>query len=158
LSWDLDASKKKMLIRSMIALAVIAVAAGVVTNIVTQQARGSDPLYQCIESDNLPYQAYVTVSVSINGQPIEVPANIGIQDNCLRPIHTHDTTGLVHIVYDRQHDFRLGHFLWYWGFNIQQYDATVYVNGIPQDKYLDTVLRDGMSIIMDFKSKPSGIF
>jgi hypothetical protein len=100
----------------------------------------------------------VTVSVSINGQPIEVPANIGILENCLRPIHTHDTTGLVHIVYDRQYDFRLGHFLWYWGFNIQQYDATVYVNGIPQDKYLDTVLRDGMSIIMDFKSKPSGIF
>ncbi|MEM2760453.1 MAG: hypothetical protein QXU32_11925 [Nitrososphaerales archaeon] len=157
MSWDLDENKKKMLIRSMIALAVIAVAAGVITNIITQQARAQDPVYQCIESDNLPYQAYVTISVSINGQPIEVPANIGMQENCLRPIHTHDNSGLIHIVYDRPYDFKLGHFLWYWGFDIQKYDATTYVNGIQHERYLDTVLRDGMSIIIDFKSKPSGI-
>jgi hypothetical protein len=142
----------------MILIAVIAIAAGVVTNIITQQARSKDPLYQCIESENLPYQAYVTVSVTINDQPVEVPASIGISENCLRPIHTHDTSGLVHVVYDTPHNFTVGHFLWYWGFNIQQYDTTVYVNGIQQDKYLDIVLRDGMSIILDFKSKPGGIF
>ena len=157
MSWDLDAAKKKALIRSMIILAVIAVAAGVITNIITQQARAQDPVYQCIESDNLPYQAYVTISITINGQPSEVPANIGVLDNCLRPIHTHDRSGLVHIVYDRPYDFKLGHFLWYWGFNLQQYDATVYVNGVQQDKFLDMVLRDVMTITMDFKSKPSGI-
>ncbi len=157
MSWDLDAGKKKALIRSMIILAVIAVAAGVITNIITQQARAQDPVYQCIESDNLPYQAYVTISITINGQPSEVPANIGILDNCLRPIHTHDRSGLVHIVYDRPYDFKLGHFLWYWGFNLQQYDATVYVNGVQQDKFLDMALRDGMTITMDFKTKPSGI-
>ena len=157
LSWDLDAAKKKALIRSMIILAVIAVAAGVITNIITQQARAQDPVYQCIESDNLPYQAYVTISITINGQPSEVPANIGVLDNCLRPIHTHDRSGLVHIVYDRPYDFKLGHFLWYWGFDLQQYDATVYVNGVQQDKFLDMVLRDGMTITMDFKSKPIGI-
>ena len=158
MSWDLDPNKKKMLIRSMILIAVIAIAAGVVTNIITQQTRAKDPLYQCIESDNLPYQVFVTVSVSINGQPVEVPANIGISENCLRPIHTHDASGLVHVVYDTPHVFTIGHFLWYWSFNIQQYDATVYVNGVEQEKYLDIQLRDGMSVTLDFKSKPSGIF
>ena len=158
MSWDLDADEKKMLIRSMIVLAVIAVVAGIVTNIISQQARAQDPLYQCIESDNLPYVAYVTLSVNVDGRPTEVPANIGIREDCLRPIHTDDSSGLVHIVYDRPYDFKIGNFLWYWGFKIQQYDATVYVNGVEQDKYLDIVLRDGMSIVMDFKSKPSGIF
>lgn len=142
----------------MIALAVIAVVAGVVSNIIAQQARTQDPLYQCIESDNLPYQAYVTLSIRVNDQPIEIPANIGISDNCLRPIHTHDNTGLIHVVYNEPYDFTLGHFLWYWNFNIQQYDATVYVNGVEKEKYLDTVLRDGMFIVIDFRSKPSGIF
>lgn len=141
----------------MVALAVVAITAGIITNIITQQARAQDPIYQCIASDNLPYQAYVSVSVTVNGEVTEVPASIGISDNCLRPMHTHDSTGLLHIVYDRPYDFKIGHFLWYWGFNIQEYDATVYVNGVKQDAYLDTVLRDGMTIIMDFRSKPSGI-
>lgn len=142
----------------MIALAVMAVAAGIVTNLISQQARAQDPLYQCIESDNLPYQAYVTVSINVDARPVELPANIGILEDCMRPIHTHDRSGLVHVVYDEAHDFTLGHILWYWGFEIQKYDATVYVNGLEQEKYLDIVMRDGMSVIMDFKSKPSGIF
>jgi hypothetical protein len=158
MSWDIDADKKRILIRSMIALAVIAVAAGIMTNIITQQARAQDPLYQCIESDNLAYQAYVTISVTVNGLPVEIPSGVGIQENCMRPIHTHDTSGLVHIVFNKPYDFRLGHFLWYWGFDIQSYDASVYVNGVAQQNYLDMVLRDGMTVIIDFKSKPSGIF
>lgn len=158
MSWDIDADKRRILIRSMIALAVIAVAAGIMTNIITQQARAQDPLYQCIESDNLAYQAYVTISVTVNGLPVEIPSGVGIQENCMRPIHTHDTSGLVHIVFSKPYDFRLGHFLWYWGFDIQSYDASVYVNGVAQQNYLDMVLRDGMTVIIDFKSKPSGIF
>ncbi len=158
LSRDLDADKKKKVLRSMIFIAVLAVSAGIVTNLVTQYTRGQDPLYQCIDSDNLPYQAYVTVFVNIDRQPVEVPADIGINDDCLRPIHTHDNSGLIHIAFDRSYEFRLGHFLWYWNFNIQEYDAKVYVNGIEQEKYLGTVLRDGMSIIMEFNSKSKGLF
>ena len=158
MSKDLDADKKKKLIRSMIYLAVFAVSAGIVTNLVTQYTRAQDPIYQCIDSDNLPYQAYVNVFVNVDRQPMEVPVDIGITDDCLRPIHTHDNSGLVHIVFDSSYEFRLGHFLWYWNFNIQEYDAKVYVNGIEQEKYLGTVLQDGMSIIMEFKSKSKGLF
>lgn len=157
LSWDLDADKKKRLIRSMIALAVIAVGAGVATNLIAQQFRMGDPLYQCIESDNLPYRAFVNLSINIDGRPMEVPAGIGITDDCVRPIHTRDNSGLVRVVYYEPFDFTLGHFLWYWNFNIREYDATVFVNGVQQEQFLDIALRDGMSIHIDFKSKSSPI-
>jgi len=142
----------------MIVLVVIAVAAGIITNIITQQVRAQDPLYQCITSEDLPYQAYVTIFVTVNNQEITVPKNIGILPDCVRPMHTHDSNGVIHIAYEKPYDFRLGHFLWYWNFDILQYDATVYVNGFDiGEKYLDTVLHDGTSIRMDFKSKNSNI-
>lgn len=156
MGWENGERKKKMVIRSMIALAVIAVVAGVITNIVTQQVRAQDPLYQCITSEDQPYQAYVTIFVTVDGQEIPVPKDIGILPDCVRPIHTHDSNGVIHVAYEKPYNFRLGHFLWYWNFDILRYDATVYVNGFDiGEKYLDTVLEDGMSIRMDFKSKAS---
>ena len=156
MGWE-NGEKKKRVIRSMIALAVIAVVAGLITNIVTQQVRAQDPLYQCVSSEDQPYQAYVTIFVTVDNQEIAVPKDIGITPDCVRPIHTHDTNGYIHIAYEKPHDFRLGHFLWYWNFDILKYDATVYVNGFDVgEKYLDTLLEDGMSIRMDFRSKNSG--
>jgi len=142
----------------MIVLAVMAVGGGIITNIIMQQARAQDPLYQCIASEDQPYQAYLTIFVTVNNQEITVPKNIGILPECVRPMHTHDSNGVIHIAYERSYDFKLGHFLWYWNLDILQYDATVYVNGFDAgEKYLDTVLQDGMSIRMDFKSKDSKI-
>lgn len=138
----------------MILLAVVVASVGIVTNLITQQVRGQDPLYQCIESDEQPYQAYVTMAVTVDGQQLTIPENIGISPDCMRPIHTHDNSGLIHLAYEKPHEFRLGHFFWYWGFDIMRYDARVYVNGIdPGEEYLDTVLKDGMSTTIDFTSK-----
>ncbi len=39
---------------------------------------------------------------------IPVPANIGINGDCIHPLHTHDSTGLVHIDYTKEIDVTLG--------------------------------------------------
>jgi hypothetical protein len=154
MGWEDGEKKRRMVIRSMIVLAVVAVAGGLATNIFTQQVRAQDPLYQCIESEDQPYQAFVTISITVDGRQAVVPKDIGITDSCIRPIHTHDTSGLIHVAFERPYDFKLGHFLWYWNFDIIKYDATVYLNGQNvEEKYLDTVLKDGMTINMDFRSK-----
>ena len=115
-------------------------------------------MYQCITSEDQPYQAYVTIFVTVNNKEITVPKNIGISPDCVSPLHTHDSNGVIHVAYERQYDFRLGHFLFYWNFDILRYDATVYVDGLNVGKkYLDTVLQDGMSIRIDFKSKDSKV-
>ena len=158
MGWEDGEKKKRILIRSMIVLAVIAVAGGLITNVITQQVRAQDPLYQCIASEDQPYQGYVTIFVTVDSKEITVPKNIGISPDCVRPLHTHDSNGVIHIAYERPYDFRLGHFLWYWNFDILRYDATVYVNDSNVgEKYLDTVLKDGMSIRIDFKSKDSKV-
>jgi hypothetical protein len=158
LGWEDGERKKRIVIRSMIVLAAIAVAGGIVTNLITQQVRAQDPLYQCIKSEDQPYQAYVTLIVTVDNQEIIVPANIGISADCVRPIHTHDANGVIHVAYEKPYEFKLGHFLWYWNFDVLRYDATAYVNGFSVDeKYLDTVLQDGMSVRIDFKSKESKI-
>lgn len=51
-----------------------------------------------------------------NGKHITIPAEIGIENNarCLYWIHTHDTTGVIHVEAPVQRKFTLGKFLDIW--------------------------------------------
>jgi hypothetical protein len=37
------------------------------------------------------------ISIIVNGEEEVVPANVGIDGRCMREVHTHDTTGTIHI-------------------------------------------------------------
>jgi hypothetical protein len=37
------------------------------------------------------------LSISVDGESEEIPANIGIEGSCMREIHTHDTSGAIHV-------------------------------------------------------------
>lgn len=90
---------------------------------------------------------HVHVSIYINGKAVTIPAQVGIpQTNdpntaCFYWMHTHDTSGVVHIEAPVQHDFMLGNFFHIWSqqFSQLQYPLqldqtsgwTVYVNGQP---------------------------
>lgn len=55
------------------------------------------------------------LDIFINGQPVTVPANIGIY-NGLTPVHTHDTSGIIHIESpDVNATYTLGQFFDIWG-------------------------------------------
>lgn len=53
----------------------------------------------------------------IDGQPIQVPADIGINESAgwLSPIHVHDTTGIIHVESPYVATFTLGEFFDVWG-------------------------------------------
>jgi len=55
------------------------------------------------------------LDIVINGQNIIVPATIGIGSSFISPIHTHDTTGVLHVESPVQKDFTLGQFFTEWG-------------------------------------------
>jgi len=40
---------------------------------------------------------HVQLYVYVDGQPLEVPANLGLSDLAASPLHTHDPSGLVHV-------------------------------------------------------------
>ena len=88
---------------------------------------------------------HVHLDVLNDGQPVPVPANIGIDTarRAISPLHTHDDSGVVHIESPVKRQFSLGEFFSEWGVslsanNIGGLRATgdkrvrVYVNGQPR--------------------------
>lgn len=44
-----------------------------------------------------------------------IPAGMGISGTCDRPIHTHDTSGTLHVETDQDYTYKLGDFFLVWG-------------------------------------------
>lgn len=57
------------------------------------------------------------IDLLINGTVVPIPADIGINNAAgfISPIHTHDTTGVIHIESNTARDFTLGQFFDIWG-------------------------------------------
>lgn len=107
-------------------------------------------LAQRLQLMNLPtesdaaYHVHAHLSVYVNGKNVTVPAQVGIdpQGQFLAPLHTHDTSGVIHMESSQTYPFKLGQFFDVWGvkFTTNQlggYQAgngnvlTTYVNGQP---------------------------
>lgn len=58
------------------------------------------------------------LDIVVNGQNIEVPSHLGIGSSFISPLHTHDTTGIVHVESPEQKDFKLGQFFKQWGVDL----------------------------------------
>ncbi|MDB5195586.1 MAG: hypothetical protein JWO84_770 [Parcubacteria group bacterium] len=81
----------------------------------------------------------------VHGKAVEVPAEIGVHDafpTFISPIHTHDTTGIIHVESPTVQKFTLGQFFDIWGVRLTDTclggycsDATntlaFYVKGAP---------------------------
>jgi len=108
------------------------------------------------------------LSVTLNGSPFTVPANIGIDSSLWKDhsldqygsgaaaLHTHDTSGTIHVEVNTSHrDFTLHEFLAIWGqpsdgSAIDGHPVTsVTVDGVQQASAKgDVVLKDGEKIAM----------
>jgi hypothetical protein len=59
---------------------------------------------------------HIQLSIYVDGQPVTVPANIGLSNQAASPLHTHDDTGLVHVESaDPNFAPVLGQFMDVWG-------------------------------------------
>jgi hypothetical protein len=75
-----------------------------------------------LQALNLPneantYHVHAALRVYVNGKQITVPASIGIdpQGQFLAPLHTHDTSGVVHMEASQAYPFTLTQFFTIWG-------------------------------------------
>ncbi len=107
------------------------------------------------------------LTITMNGSPVTVPAQIGIDQSLwkdhsldqygigMSPLHTHDTTGTIHVESNTVRDFTLHEFLAIWG---QPSDGSA-INGHPVTSLTldgiqeasptsDVVLKDGEKIVM----------
>jgi hypothetical protein len=139
----------------MITLAIAVLGAGLATNFILGYLRTQDPIYQCIKDPNSqPFQLSIPITVTRNGNNVAVPAGIGMNNNCIRPVHTIEPN-VIHIAYSRPYPFTLGHFLYNWKIDLTKYNTKVYVNDIlnTNGSYLDIILKQGMSIRVEFTNK-----
>lgn len=97
----------------------------------------------CQTSERLDYHIHAHLSVYINGQPVSLPANVGIatDGSCIYWLHTHNSSGVIHIESPTTTTYSLGTFFKMWEDRFSQlgYPAqlnttagwTIYVDGKP---------------------------
>jgi hypothetical protein len=80
------------------------------------------------------------LSVYVNGKKQSVPANIGIDsaNQFLASLHTHDTTGVVHMEAVRPYKFTLGQFFTVWGVAFSKTQLGAYHPNKAQNLVLQT--------------------
>ena len=106
------------------------------------------------------------LDISIDGKPVQVPADIGINETqgFISSIHTHDLTGIIHVESPTIQVFTLGQFFDTWGVRFTAYciggycntpdkSLKVYVNGkLSSADPRDIVLEDHEEIFVFFGS------
>jgi hypothetical protein len=118
----------------------------------------------CQNSEQLVYHVHAHLTLIVENQVVQVPAGVGIKDNtCLFWLHTHNSSGIIHIEAPSQRPFTLAQFFDIWGQQLSasnllghETDAThqlrAYVNqqpyagnpaDIPLNAHTDIVLEYG---------------
>jgi len=110
------------------------------------------------------------LDILIGGNRITIPANIGISPNTwknhtidtygmtgMAPLHTHDTSGTIHVESNTVRNYTLGQFFDVWGVQFNETcvldmcgKVTVTVDGVSNNEYRNHVLKDGELIRIVF--------
>ena len=111
---------------------------------------------------NLALHIHQNLQIIIDGKPELIPANIGISQGIMRPLHTHDTSGELHVEGLCERDFVLGDIFTIWDktFNSEcifdkctdQGTLTMKVNGAPNTDFENLILKDKDNIVIEFKT------
>jgi len=105
--------RQRTIISLVIAVALIAIIVGAV--IVLTPAPNKVPLPPHLSScvNAVTYHYHPNLVVTINGVGIQIP--VTFDSSCPQPIHTHDSTGVLHIESDQNLDYTLGDWFLLWG-------------------------------------------
>jgi len=115
---------------------------------------------------------HALVYIYINGQQVQVPQGVGIasDSSCFYWMHTHDTTGVIHIEAPNGRDFTLGNFLDIWSTHFSGYHNelssadgwTVYIGSQKYNgDFHNIVLKSHMIVTLAYNSpgvKPNPIY
>ncbi len=105
------------------------------------------------------------LTLYVSGHKVAVPAQIGIDPALYRdhhldkyigdmgaaPIHTHDSSGILHVESSVTRKYTLGEFLKIWGVDLSGHKVSVTADGHAVAAYKRLVLKDGEDIVMKVK-------
>ncbi|MCC7436814.1 hypothetical protein IT402_03010 [Candidatus Nomurabacteria bacterium] len=110
------------------------------------------------------FHIHPELKIIINGQEVQLPNNIGIKPGCMNSLHTHDSTGVLHVESPVKKDFVIGDFFAVWQKDFskekildysvsENSEILISVNGELVDTYENTLLEDKDKIVIEYKSK-----
>jgi hypothetical protein len=116
-----------------------------------------DSLTVCVQHETLQSHIHVTFVPVLDRNPSQLPADIGITPDCMRPLHTHASDFTIHVESPGNEEWTMGDFFRAWG-DDNPYEgletASVSVNGERyEDDYSGIVLEGKMRVIIDFISQ-----
>ena len=105
---------------------------------------------------NLAMHIHATLEIFVNGNQEVIPANIGVTNDCLAEVHTHEANNLIHIeTGEPSEPFTLGDFYRVWEQDSNRLDLglEMFVNGQKVQGPPDAiVLEDGQKVRLEYTS------
>jgi len=160
-----DSRKRRKTIRFLIILLMVGVAVGVTSSVLQGFLGQGDPLKVCINNRDTPYKITATLELRVDGNKADIPANIGF-DNveedglfdsvCQRTLYTITADGVIHVEWEEEYPFEIGHFLWIWDFPLKDMDLSksrIVVNGVESKLFINEPLVQGYHYKAEFTSK-----
>jgi len=157
-----DPTKRKKTLKFLVLTASVGISVGVASIFVQQWLNMDNPLRMCINNIETNYKITATFELYVDGQKIEIPANIGNNENCRHSLYTLANDGIIHAEWKEKHPFEIGHFLWTWtqyhesGFPKKDMDdskSKIYINGKESKDYIHSPLIDGYHYRAEFTTK-----
>lgn len=109
------------------------------------------------------FHFHPVVRVYNDGEPVQIPPNIGIDEGngTMAPLHTHDPTGKIHVESPAPYDYTLGHLFEVWGVEFTptrlggliasgEKTIQVFVNGEPVKDPADYVFKPRDKIVVAY--------
>lgn len=123
-------------------------------------------------SNKIIMHIHANLSVTVNGKSLIVPNGIGINSSlwkdhsldrfgtgqnanifglitpAMSPLHTHDSSGTIHVESTEYRNYTLGQFLNIWGIPLQGSKINLLTDGNSTENYDNYILKDGEKMIL----------
>jgi len=118
--------------------------------------------------ENLKQHIHPHLDILIDGEPLEIPADIGVSEKCLPEIHTHKADGKINIESsDAKKTFTLGQFFAVWEVPFSSsrisdrvtdsnYEIKMTVNGLENNEFEKLILADEQKIVISYQKREEG--
>ncbi|MGQ0796023.1 MAG: hypothetical protein ACT4N5_07575 [Nitrosopumilaceae archaeon] len=153
-----DPVKRKKTIKFLIISAVVALGSYFASFGIISFLSADDPLKQCINNRDAGYKISATFELVVDKQKVEIPANVGISEECTKSLYTLSNDGVIYAEWDKEYDFEIGQFLWVYKFPLRDMDESksrILVNGVESPDFIHTKIQDGYHYKGEFVSKNS---
>lgn len=112
---------------------------------------------ECLSSGaKLAQHIHPHLVIKMGGKDVNIPANIGIINGCESEIHTHDTTGIIHVESPRgDQAFTLNQFFVVWNRPLEQegYTLKATVDKKPLENPKGLILKEKQEILLEYIKK-----